>query len=187
MACRSIAAVLLALALFAPAAPASDSNAVPLGVEVMYDRGGGPERFRSDFAAALVTELRSRGCYPSILDRPEPGALLFRVVLEAPLQEQLNDLSLPGSLRNEQEMGAASTTYKTRIYAGLEIHLPEPRELFRGKRLRGETSYRPTFAWEDGAAESRDELIRGFASQVAGFACKADNRKLRRKLAERSP
>lgn len=187
MACRSTVAVLLALTLFAPAAPASGKTAAPLGVEVIYDRAGGPERFRTDFSAALMTELRSRGCFPSILNRPGPAALLFRVILEAPLQEQLNDLSLPGSLRNEREMGAASTTYQIRIQAGLEIHLPEPRELFRAKRIRGEASYRPTFAWEDGAAESREDLIRGFASKAAGFACKANNRKLTRKLAERRP
>jgi len=184
MAGLRIAGALLALISILPAVAGSPAPIPTLAVEVLYGSSGGPDRFRSDFQDELLRELRSRGCYPTIIVSGNGGELLFRVFLEAPLEEQHNTLSLAGSLRNENEMGPSTTTSTIRIHADMEILLPGARELFRGKRIRGEASYRPTFAWEDGAAEARDELLRGFADQVAGFACKANGKKLRKRLAE---
>ncbi len=184
MAGRRSTAVLMALTAILPAAAGPDTTAGPaLAVEVLYGPGGGPERFRVDFEDALLVELRLRSCFPAVLDNGDDAALLFRVFLNAPVEEQHNSLSLPGSLRNEQEQGGASTTYRIRIHADMEILLPESRELFRGKRIRREVSYRPTFAWEDGSAETRDKMIRSLAFHVAGYACKANGSKLRKRLA----
>ena len=182
MRARRIAAGLLVLTAILTAAAGHDATGQSLSVQVQYGPGGGPERFRIDFGDALLLELRSRGCYGPILDNDDGDVLLFRVVLEAPVEEHLNDLSITGSLRNETERGTSSATSRIRVYADMEILLPGSRELFREKRIRGEASYRPIFAWEDGSAEARDELISGFASQVAGYACKANGKKLRKRL-----
>ena len=179
-----IAGVVMALVSILPAVASSPAPIPALAVEVLYGPSGGPDRFRSDFQDELLRELRSRGCYPTVIVSGDGGELLFRVSLEAPLEEQHNTLSLAGSMRNENEMGSSTTTSTIRIHADMEILLPGTRELFRGKRIRSEASYRPTFAWEDGSAEARDELLRGFADQVAGFACKANGKKLRKRLVE---
>ena len=183
---RRIAVLLLMLTVIVPAVAGSDAAGPALTVQVTYGPGGGPERFRADFSEALLRDLRSRGCFPAVVADGEGSGLLFRVSLEAPLEEERNELSLAGSLRNEEEMGNSRATSTIRIYADMEIVLPGSGELFRGKRIRGQASYRPTFAWEDGSAEVRDELIRGFAAQVAGYACKSNGKKLRKRLAASS-
>jgi hypothetical protein len=154
-----------------------------LAVQVLYGPEGGPERFRADFENELLQDLRARGCFSAVVEADAGTELLFRVLLEAPVEEQHNTLSLAGSIRNEDEMGTSSTTSIIRVHADLAIRLPASGELFRSKRIRGQASYQPTFAWEDGTAEVRDDLIRDFARQLAGFACKANGRKLRKKLA----
>jgi hypothetical protein len=184
MRCRNVAAVLAALLTAFAAGAGPGTVTAPLAVEVLFGPGGGPDRFRVDFRDALLLDLRARGCFPAIVGNDDDGILLFRVTLEAPVAESLNDLSLHGSLTNEEQYGTASTTTRIRIYAVMEILLPGAREIFRSKRIRAEASYRATFAWEDGAAEARDELILGLASQVAGYACKADGKKLQKKLQE---
>jgi hypothetical protein len=180
---RKIAAVLMALTAILPAAAGPSPAGPALAVEVLYGPEGGPDRFRTDFEDELLLNLRSRGCFEAILAGGEGGDVLFRVVLEAPLEEELNTLSLAGSIRNEDEMGTSSTTSSIRIHADMEIVLTASGELFRSKRIRGQASYQSTFAWEDGSVESRDDLIRDFAAQMAGYACKANGKKLRKKLA----
>jgi len=180
---RGIAAGLLALMAFMPVPAGSPASETALAVHVLYGPAGGPERFRSDFEAALLQDLRAAGCYSAIVQDSAGTELLFRVVLEAPVEEQHNSLSLAGSIRNEDEMGTSSTTSLIRIHAYLAILLPGSGELFRSKRIRGQASYRPTFAWEDGTAEARDDLIRDLADRFAAYACKANGRKLRKKLA----
>ena len=182
MLCTRVAAVLAVLLTACAAGAGQGTVAPPLAVEVLYGAGGGPDRFRVDFTDALLLDLRARSCFPEVVGNANDRMLLFRVTLEAPVSESLNDLSLHGSLANEEQYGSASTTIRIRIYAVMEILLPGTREVFRGKRIRGEASYRPTFAWEDGAAEARDELLSGLAFTVAGYACKAEGKKLRKML-----
>ncbi len=184
MRCLRVTAVLATLLTAFAAGAGPGKVSPPLAVEVLYGPGGGPDRFRTDFRDALLLDLRSRSCFPSVVENGDDGMLLFRVILEAPVVENMNDLSLYGSLVNEEQHGDSSTTIRIRIYAVLEVLLPGTREIFRSKRIREEASYRPIFAWEDGTAEARDELIRGFAFKVAGYACKADGKKLQRKLQE---
>ncbi len=184
MLCPRVAAVLAVLLTAFAAGAGQGTVAPPLAVEVLYGEGGGPERFRVDFTDALLLDLRARSCFAEIAGNADDRMLLFRVTLEAPVSESLNDLSLHGSLAHEDQYGTARNTIRIRIYAEMEIVLPGTREVFRGKRIRSEASYRPTFAWEDGAAEARDELIGGLAFTVAGYACKAEGKKLRKMLRE---
>ena len=184
MRCRGITAVLATLLTAFATGASPGIVSPPLAVEVRYGPGGGPDRFRIDFMDALLLDLRSRSCFPSVANNGDDGMLLFRVILEAPLTESLNDLSLYGSLVNEEQHGEASATIRIRIYVVMEILLPGTREIFRSKRIRKEASYRPVFAWEDGTAEARDELIRGLAFQAAGYACNAGGKKLQKKLQE---
>jgi hypothetical protein len=184
---RTVAAVLLLTMSIGPAAADFQNSAPALVLEVLYGPGGGPERFRADLQDELLNDLRARNCFPAVSEMADGGKLLLRVTLEAPVEETRDDLSLHGSMRNAEEHGMSSTTTTIRVNAVLELLLPWTREIFRSKKIRVEESYRPHFAHEDGSGEARKRMIRWLASRVAGYACKAEGKKLRKRLQEEEP
>jgi hypothetical protein len=158
-------------------------------VRVRYDAEGGPDSRRLDLERGIAGELAANGCFAAVRAGSDadaagaPADLLLDVELAEWQDEQLHDVSI-AQRHSPDAMPDTRRGYVARIAArvGLAVETAAGATV-RAKKLAVASEYRPVLD-ENPRAEAVREWTFELVNVVRRFACKGNEAKWRREIAE---
>lgn len=166
---------------------AEDRLPTTVYVQVGFDVPTQGARHREDVEAALLSELRLRGCFAAIqalppAEKPPEAGLMLRVRLSDLREETRHDLSVAQMAQPAEP--SQTLRYVVEISAAVEfdlVVLPAGTAV-RDGGFRQVSARQPRMLGEDTWQAANDEMIREIARRVARAVCRGSMRKLARDI-----